>query len=181
MKTSAIRATGAFLVLALATTQASAISDEEAAGALVLLGIAALAHNQHHYRDGYAPSGAQETADFERGYRDGLHNYDYDSARSSVAYGHGYDAGHQERANRNTHRTRSAGSEGPNVPPIAMQGCAKVVATNFGVGVHDVHVTRTVQRGPNDFLVETAVGHKYMSCVMNDSSEPLEVFGGRLK
>lgn len=169
------------LVLATSVSQAFAKpSNEDVAGALALLGIAALAHSEHHYREGHAPSGAQQTADFERGYRDGLHGYDYDSGRSSAAYGQGFDAGHADRANRSTHRTR-AESEGPNVPPQAMQGCAKVVATNFGVGTHDVHITRTVQRGANDFLVEAAVGHKYMTCVMGDGGQVVEATGGRMQ
>jgi hypothetical protein len=169
------------LVLAMTLSQAFAKpSDEDIAGAIALLGIAALAHNEHHYREGQAPSGAQETANFERGYRDGLHGYDYATGQSSVAYGNGYSAGMEERANRSTHRTR-AEAEGPNVPPQAMQGCAKVVATNFGVGTHDVHITRTVQRGPNDFLVEAAVGHKYMTCVMGDGGQVVDVTGGRMQ
>lgn len=170
-------------LLAFTLTMAPAVagpSNDDIAGAIALLGIAALAHNQHHYRDGYAPSGAQETADFERGYRDGLHNYDYDSARSSAAYGQGYDAGHQDRGNRSTHRDR-AESEGPNVPPQAMQGCAKVVATNFGVGTHEVNITRTVQRGTNDYLVEASVGHKYMTCTMGDGGNVVDVVGGRMQ
>lgn len=169
-----------FLAFTATTTAPMANPDEEAvAGALVLLGIAALAHNEHHYRDGYAPQNTAQTADFERGYRDGLHGYDYDSAHSSVDYGHGYDAGHAERANRRVSQRQE--SEGPNVPPIAMQGCAKTVATNFGVGTHDVHITRTVQRGPNDFLVEAAVGHDYMTCVMGDGGQVVEVTGGRMQ
>lgn len=169
------------LVIASATAPAQAKMDKEAvAGVLAVLGIAALAHNENHYRDGYQPSDTQESADFERGYRDGLHDADYDSARSSVAYGQGYDAGHKERANRLSHRSRTE-SEGPNVPPIAMQGCARVVATNFGVGTHDVHIVKTVQRGPSDFLVEAAVGHNHMTCVMNDSADPVQVYGGPMQ
>ncbi len=173
------------IVLGMAIVPASANpSKDDIAGALVLLGIAALAHNQHHYRDGQAPSGAQDTADFERGYRDGLHNYEFDARGSDGAYGHGYDAGIQERSSRNTHQGRAAAqrtSDGPNVPPIVMQGCAAVVATNFGVGAHDVHITRTVQRGDNDFMVEAAVGHKYMNCVMDGAGQVVDVVAGRMQ
>jgi hypothetical protein len=173
--------TGSAMALSLMVVPALANpSKDDVAGALVLLGIAALAHNDHHYREGYSPSGAQATADFERGYRDGLHGYDYDSARSSAAYGQGYDAGHVDRATRTTHRSR-AESEGPNVPAQAMQGCAKVVATNFGVGVHDVHITRTVQRAVADYLVEAAVGHKHMTCAMGDGGAVLSVTDGRIQ
>lgn len=102
-------------------------------GALVLLCAAALAHKEHHCREGQAAGGAEQTAEFERGYRDGLHGYEYNPAGSSAAYGNAHDAGHVERANRATHRTQ-ARSKGPNVPKQALQGCAKAVAANFGVG-----------------------------------------------
>lgn len=164
---------------ATATTSHAKPDEDAVTGALVLLGIAALAHHEKHYREGYAPETANQTADFERGYRDGLHGYDYDSAHSSVEHGHGYDAGHAERANRRVAPRQE--SEGPNVPPIAMQGCAKVVAGNFGVGLHDVQITRTVQRGPNDFLVEAAVGHDFMTCVMGDGGQVVDVTGGRMQ
>jgi hypothetical protein len=180
MRITSIAAMTAIVIAAGSVPVQAKMSEETAAGVLALLGIAALAHNENHYRDGYKPADTQEGADFERGYRDGLHDADYDSRRSSVAYGQGYDAGHKERSNRLSHRTRVE-SEGPNVPPIAMQGCAKVVATNFGVGTHDVHIVKTVQRGPSDFLVEASVGHNHMTCVMSDSSEPVEVYGGPMQ
>lgn len=169
------------LAMSLGTAPVSADpSKEDVEGALLLLGIAALAHHSHHYREGNAPSGAEQTADFERGYRDGVHGYDYDSHRSSAAYGNGFDAGHRDRANRTTHRTRVA-SDNQNVPTQAMQGCAKIVATNYGVGMHDVHITRTVNRGPDDYLVEAAVGHDYMNCVMGGGGKVVDVVGGRIQ
>jgi ribosome modulation factor len=169
------------LVLAMTVSQAFAKpSNEDVAGALVLLGIAALAHHENHYREGQAPSGAEDTAMFERGYRDGLHGYTDDLSRTSRAYANGYEAGMTERANRNTHRTRGETS-GPKVPHFATKACAALVAKNFGVGTHDVHITRTVHRGPNDFLVEGAVGHSYMTCVVDGNAEILEAYGGPMQ
>lgn len=155
-------------------------SDEEVAGALVLLGAAALMHNSQHYREGQPPKGANETADFERGYRDGLHNAEYNSARSSAAYGNGFDAGHKERANHLAYRNRPE-SDGPNAPTIVMQGCARAIAKEKSVGEHHVHVVRTVQRGPNDFLVEGAVGHSHMSCAMNGNGKVVDIFSGKIQ
>lgn len=180
MKIASIAAVTA-VVFSLGSTQVHAEMDKDVvAGALLLLGAAALAHNEHHYQEGWKPNGPNETADFDRGYRDGLHNSDYNARQSPRAYGEGFSAGMKERENRLSHNTRSQ-SEGPNVPPIAMQGCAKIVATNFGVGMHDVQIVKTVQRGPSDFLVEAAVGHKHMTCVMNASATPVEVYGGRIQ
>ena len=155
-------------------------SNEDVAGALVLLGVAALAHHQHHYREGQSPSGAENTAMFERGYRDGLHGYTDDLSRTSPDYAHGYEAGTTERANRNRHRTNTE-SSASKVPHFATQACAALVAKNFGVGTHDVHITRTVYRGENDFLVEGAVGHGYMTCVVDGNAEVLEAYGGPIQ
>eukprot|EP01035_Chromulina_nebulosa_P043075 gene43076-58328_t len=59
------------LCLTAATPPAMArMSDKDkaaaAAAAIAILGIAALAHNKHHYQNGYEPGGAEETAEFER-------------------------------------------------------------------------------------------------------------------
>jgi hypothetical protein len=177
MRFASIAAATALMIAAASAPVQAKMDEEDVGAALAILGLAALAHNEHHYREGYQPSNAQETADFERGYRDGLHDAAYDSRRSSVAYGQGYDAGHADRANRLSHRTR----EESKVPHSAILGCAQAVARNFAVGVHDVHITRTVYRQSNDYLVEAAVGHQYMSCAMGDSSSPVDVFGGRIQ
>jgi hypothetical protein len=180
-----IKMTNKLLCLALAmgltaNTAHAGPSDADKMAAMALLAIAALSHNEHHYQEGWSPSGAQETADFERGYRDGVHNVDYNARGSDRAYGEGFSAGMKERENSLAGSTR-AESEGPAVPPIAMQGCAKIVAQNFGVGAHHVHITRTLERGPSDFLVEAAVGHKYMTCVMGDGGTVVDVTGGRMQ
>jgi hypothetical protein len=87
------------LQLAAAPVRAEMSDDEKAAAALAILGIAALAHNKHHYRDGYAPQTGDHTAEFERGYRDGVHGYAYNSFGSTVDYAEGYQAGDKERGN----------------------------------------------------------------------------------
>ena len=80
---------GAALAFQLTASPATALSDEEevALGAIAILGIAALAHNDNHYHDGYKPKDADAAARFERGYRDGLHNEPYDARHSSYDYG----------------------------------------------------------------------------------------------
>ncbi|MCL4186711.1 MAG: hypothetical protein KJZ85_03820 [Rhodobacteraceae bacterium] len=179
MKTARTLAASLAIALGTAAGPVAAGPDAEAiAGALTLLGIAALSHNEHHYRDGQGPSDAKSTADFERGYRDALHGHDYDASRASAAYSQGYDAGHQERANRTPHRGRTEAQE---VPSFALASCADIVAGNHNVDVHHVHVTRTVVRGPNDYLVETAVGHKYMTCAMGDNGRVADVWAGRIQ
>lgn len=46
--------------------------DKAAAAAIAILGIAALVHGNHHYTGGYEPDDGDSTAEFERGYRDGV-------------------------------------------------------------------------------------------------------------
>jgi hypothetical protein len=155
-------------------------SGDDIAGALLLLGIAELAHGAHNYPKGWEPKGAKETADFERGYRDGNHNAEYDARQSDRAYGEGYSAGMKDRDHVLAHRKNAEGGE-KGVPAAALTGCAKAVAGNYGIGTHKVHVVKSVRRGANDFLVETAVGHDHMSCVMGNNGTVVEVYGDRIK
>ena len=69
MKQFVTLAAGAALAFNLTGTPSNAMDDKEKAalGAIALLGIAALAHNQNHYHEGQEPQGADQTAQFERG------------------------------------------------------------------------------------------------------------------
>ena len=59
--------------VAVAPASAEMDDDEKAAAALAILGLAVLAHNKHHYTGGYQPDSGEAIAEFERGYRDGVH------------------------------------------------------------------------------------------------------------
>jgi hypothetical protein len=111
------------LQMTAAPVRAEMSDDEKAAAALAILGIAALAHNKHHYREGYAPQSGDHTAEFERGYRDGVHGYAYNSFGSTVDYAEGYQAGDKERGNSTAHRQNTTAAN--KAPPMAMQGCAQ--------------------------------------------------------
>ena len=138
-------AIAAVLSVGMMAPQASAMDGREKAalGAIALLGIAALAHNQNHYHEGQEPQGAEQTAQFERGYRDGLHNEPYDSRHSSVSYGQGYDAGQKERSNRLAHKNQNG--SGTRVPAAAMRSCVAEVASSLGAQEHDVHAIKAGQ------------------------------------
>lgn len=157
----------------------AAMSDEDkaalAAGAIAILGIAALAHKKHHYRDNYYPADAEETAEFERGYRDALHGYPYWEHSQTTGYVNGYTAGSRERENSMAHRTIPADSR---APAMANQGCARIVAQNFAVDTHHVHITKARSPAKHEWLIEAAVGHQYMVCKMRDTGEVIEVTGG---
>ncbi|MFN3508016.1 MAG: hypothetical protein ACK4ZU_11085 [Allorhizobium sp.] len=148
-----------------------------AAAAIALLGIAALAHNKHHYQEGYEPADGEEMAEFERGYRDGVHGYPYWEGNRTRGYAEGYQAGDRERENSMAHRQQASAVK---APPMAYQGCAQIVAQNFAVGTHHVHFTKAQSPGKHEWLIEAAVGRQYMTCKMRDTGEVIEVTGGRL-
>ena len=160
---------------------AAGMSDKDkaaaAAAAIAILGIAALAHNKHHYQEGYEPGGSEEMAEFERGYRDGVHGYPYWEGNRTRGYAEGYQAGDRERENAMAHRMQPAERR---APPMAYQGCADIVARNFAVGMHQVHFTKARSPGKHEWQIEAAVGRQYMTCTMRDTGELIDLRGGLL-
>ena len=80
-------------------------SDNAAAiaiGAAALIGVAALASKSHHRND--REYDTQGTAEFERGYRDGLYNQTYHNYSRTDAYSDGYAAGVKERGQQTSYR-----------------------------------------------------------------------------
>jgi len=73
-----------------------------AVGAAALLGIAALASKSHHRDDKY--NDERGTAEFERGYRDGLYNHAYHNYSRTDAYSHGFEEGVRERGQESSYR-----------------------------------------------------------------------------
>jgi hypothetical protein len=158
-----------------APVRAEMSDDEKAAAAIAILGIAALAHHKHHYKSGYAPNGGQETADFETCYRDGLQGYDYVEGSRDCA--EGWQAGNAERENSRAHR---AVATADRAPPMALQGCAQIVAQNFAVGTQSVHFIKSRSPSKHEWEIEAAVGHQHMVCKVRDSGELIDLRGGNL-
>ena len=152
--------------------------EQKAALAVTILGIAALAHHKHHYRDGYIPEEGEHVADFERGFRDGVHGYAYNLFHSIRHYAEGYQAGDRERENSMAHRQNA--SSGERAPAMALRGCAQIVAQNFAIDRHHVQMIRSRSPGKHEWEIETAVGHQHMVCKMRDTGEVIEVRGGRM-
>ncbi len=173
-------ATSAILVGPLASTSAIALSDDEKAAlaAAAILGVAALAHNKNHYHEGYEPKNSEAKAQFERGYRDGLHNEPYDSRHSGMNYGQGYDAGQKERRNRLSHKTRNV--HGTKVPVTAIRSCREEAATSWNVSKRDVHLIQAGQEGADNFYIELASGHKHVICGTNSAGEVFNLRNGRM-
>ena len=76
-----------------------------ALGAAAIIGVAALAHKSHE-RDEEHSRDSQSVAEFERGYRDGLHHERYHNYSDSKAYANGYTAGQRERDEQTRHQAR---------------------------------------------------------------------------
>ena len=171
----------AILSMVLAMQPAHAMSDKDkkaaAIAAIAILGVAALAHGKHHYQQGYEPDDGESMADFERGYRDGVHGYAYAEYGNSRDYAQGYQAGDHEREISMAHRRVAIDGR---APPMANQGCAQIVAQNFDVGMHQVHLIQARSPSKHEWLIEAAVGHSYMVCRMRDSGELIDLRGGRL-
>jgi hypothetical protein len=76
-----------------------------AIGAAALLGVAALASKSHHREDRYNDD--RGTAEFERGYRDGLYNQSYHNYDRTDGYSHGYEQGVRERGHQTSYRSQN--------------------------------------------------------------------------
>jgi hypothetical protein len=93
------------------TKKESGMSDgaKVAIGAAALLGVAALIHKSHQRDD--RDYNEQQTADFERGYRDGLYNNSFNNRGGSGEYNDGYNKGINERNQQSSYRN---GNGNPN-------------------------------------------------------------------
>ena len=101
-----------------------------AVGAAAILGIAALSSKSHHREDRYNDS--QSTAEFERGYRDGLYNQTYHNYGRSDAYSHGYSEGVEQRGHETSYRSNNhyVGGYTPNVYVGDLNGQSRDYATS---------------------------------------------------
>lgn len=159
--------------------QADTKSDEAAAAAAVaILGIAALMHNKNHYPNGYVPSGGDATAAFERGYRDGVYGHSYDQRHGGRDYAEGYQAGVVERENASTYRHNPQKVTDNGVPRAATNACVKLVAQNFAISAHNVHIVNSYQKATHQYVIETSVGRQRMTCTAKDNGEVLDLRGG---
>jgi len=82
-----------------------------AVGAAALIGAAVLAH-QSHQRDDKHGEDSKSVAEFDRGYRDGLHHERYHNYNNTTAYSDGYNAGQQERDEETSYRARDGHHSG---------------------------------------------------------------------
>jgi hypothetical protein len=87
-----------------------ATKDDSAAGVAIAaaarIGAAVLASSSHQ-RDDETNQNANATAEFDRGYRDGLHHKGFHNYNNTDAYSSGYREGQIERDEQTQHHSRS--------------------------------------------------------------------------
>lgn len=171
--------TAAVLCFQIVALPAQAASDEEKAAlaAAALIGIAALAHNQNHHKSSSHSTNANSEAEFERGYRDGLHNESFD-ANGGDAFAQGYEAGQKERSNRQAYKTSNVA--GTKVPQAALNSCVSDAASAMNVGGQDIHVIKAGQEGSDTYYIEVASGHKHLVCQVNSQGQIFDTRYGHL-
>lgn len=74
------------------------------------------------------------------------------------------------------HRRAAADQKAPH---MANKGCAEIVAQNFAVGTHQVHIIKAKSPAKHEWLIEAAVGHEHMVCHMRDTGEVIDLKGGQ--
>jgi hypothetical protein len=79
-------------------------ATKAAIAAAAIAGVAILAHRSHE-RDEEKHKNEQQTAEFERGYRDGLYHQPYHDYNRSQSYVDGYSAGQQKREAETSYRS----------------------------------------------------------------------------
>jgi hypothetical protein len=115
-----------------------------------LLGAALLAHKSGNHDNGQHHSDQQAEADYERGYRDGLHGEDYHNYSRSDAYSSGFQNGVEQRHRETSHRDdhHSGAGYAPSADVSDLAGVRAAGADNDlrARGFRDVG---TVDTGPN--------------------------------
>lgn len=182
MKNGITIASALALCLSMAGQPAAANSDDakKIAGALAILGVAALLHDKHHYHDGYQPQTDRDLANYERGFRDGLHNNRYDTRWGSPSYSHGFSAGQHERQARLSHHDNRQHGYNAALPHPALVKCVGAASNAWNVSSRDVHATRVQKVASQDIYVELVAGRHVGVCEVSPGGDLYQFRNGRL-
>lgn len=88
-----------------------------AAGAAAIIGAAIIAHKAHQHAEEKHLEDANQEAEYDRGYRDGLYNSSYHDYNNNDQYRNGYTAGVNQRRNETSHSS----GRGGNWPHVSLQ------------------------------------------------------------
>jgi hypothetical protein len=79
-----------------------------AIGAAALIGALALSHKSHHHNQKKHNDNVDREAEFDRGYRDGLHGRSFDNYNSNDSYLEGYNSGVDQNRYETSYRSRDS-------------------------------------------------------------------------
>jgi hypothetical protein len=145
-----------------------------AAVGVALLG-ALLSSKSHHRQDQNLDQ--QQTAEFDRGYRDGLYNAPYHNYGRSDGYSRGYEVGVRERdANLNHHSGRAGYQSNDHIrgPGGLEQLCLKAVARKTGARVIGVNRIDETHERPRVYVNVDGAAAPWM-CIGNKDGSVREV------
>lgn len=134
-----------------------------------LLGAALLGHHDKHHKDGKHHSNQQHEADYERGYRDGMHNGQFINYDHSQYYSDGYAAGSRERenslhSNRYHHHAKQRDS---NHRADYASACAREAAQYWRLPMGSVTTYDVRSTGGGMHEVKVAAGYATGTCTVD--------------
>ncbi|ASQ90724.1 hypothetical protein CHL67_07105 [Prosthecochloris sp. GSB1] len=140
-----------------------------AIAAAALIGTAATSHHDGHYPEGVRYDEARDKAEFERGYRDGLHNASRNNYNKTDAYRHGYKAGVDERDIRISHNQPNRWDKDRHAADNRMQHLATHEAERHWTlprgSAHPLSSTWNEKNG--HYRVKVAAGYHRGVCVFD--------------
>lgn len=144
-------------------------SSTAAIAAAALLGIAALSHHDGHYQEGTRYDRHEDKAEFERGYRDGLHNASQNDYNRTRAYRDGYASGMNERDQRISHNQPNRWPQGRHAADTEMQHKATREAERFwGIQRGSATPVSSTYNDKNQrFRIRVAAGYHKGVCVLD--------------
>jgi hypothetical protein len=150
-------------------------SDDVVAGAIILLGAAAIMNRVQSDRDGAGLS-PDERSEFQRGYRDGLNYAVFDVRGATDRYVEGYQVGIDERNQRvDNHRELQT----PRLPPEFNRACRVRGAEAMSTTIENVQVVRSRVASATSFLIEVRQARSYGNCQLNRRGEVVRYRNGR--
>lgn len=136
-----------------------------AVAAAALIGIAASGHHHGHYSDRKGYDDPRDTAEFDRGYRDALHDADRNNYNHTVAYREGYKAGEDERDRRIDYNQPNRWESDRHVADSNLRHRATVEAEKrWNIAAGNVTPTRSYKDDNGNYRVIVEAGYLKGEC-----------------
>ncbi len=134
-----------------------------------LIGAAILESHDKHHEDDRHKSNAQDHAQFERGYKDGLHNGQFVNYDHNEAYADGYAAGSRERENklRSNRYHHDARQRDSNHRADLAAACAHEADRYWGLRRGSASTYDVRSTGGGMHTVKVAAGYQTGTCTVS--------------